>query len=394
LHQNLRSNLLGARKAPLQGQLVGLRLNLGPLRRAARALAGLREAVVAFVARIPTRVETKLLVAFLAMVALLVALGAVGLSVLGGAQRRTNDLIALQRKIAVYRQVQLDTTTQLYEVSSAMLLSDDRALAAALRKLNQFDYDLERLQFVTAEDVALSGQVRQTYDQFVAVVSQVVELYHAGRIAEARQIQLRQAGPLADRLERLTNQLVNRAEAEMLTSITAGRQSYAASQTVVVVFLCGSVILALALGYVISWSLIGPVTEVAARCEARAQATTGLGRPVLARPRTASPRPRTFRPCHRQQAAWLRHREDPDRRTRQQQPGENESHCHAAEDRPAGPVRVARSGSLQSSGLAGTKRRYARRLRLPEQDRPREAHQHSTVCAARGRVGDCDRATA
>ena len=70
-------------------------------------------------ARIPARVETKLLVAFLAMVALLVALGAVGLSVLGGAHRRTNDLIGLQRKIAVYRQVQQDTTTQLYEVSSA-----------------------------------------------------------------------------------------------------------------------------------------------------------------------------------------------------------------------------------------------------------------------------------
>jgi signal transduction histidine kinase len=265
LHQNIRSNLLGARKPPLQGQVVASRLNLGPVRRAARALVGPREAVVAFVARIPARVETKLLVAFLALVALLVALGAVGLSVLGGAHRRTNDLIGLQRKIAVYRQVQQDTTTQLYEMSLALLLSDDRALAAALRKLNQFAYDFERLQFVTAEDVALSGQVRQTYDQFVAIVSQVAEHYHAGRIAEAHQIQLRQAGPLADRLERLTNQLVNRAEADMLTSITTGQQSDATSQMAVIAFVCGSVILALVLGYVISWSLIGPVTEIAAR---------------------------------------------------------------------------------------------------------------------------------
>jgi signal transduction histidine kinase len=265
LRQNLRPNLLRARKAPLHGRAVASGLSRGTLGRATRALVGLRAAVVAFVARIPARVETKLLVAFLAMVALLVALGAVGVSVLGGAQRRTNDLIGLQRKIAVYRQVQQDTTTQLYEMSSAMLLSDDKALTVALRKLNQFDYDLERLQFVTAEDVALSGQVRQTYDQFVAIVNQVAELYRAGRIADARQIQLRQARPLADRLERLTDQLVNRAEAEMLTSITTGRQSYAASQTVVVAFVCGSVILALVLGYVISWSLIEPVTEIAAR---------------------------------------------------------------------------------------------------------------------------------
>ncbi len=265
MQQNLRSNLLGACKVALQGHRIDFRLRLAPFRRIARTLTGLRGTVVALVARIPARVETKLLVAFLGMVALLVALGAVGLSVLGAANQRTNDLIALQRKIAVYRQVQQDTTTQLYEVSSAMLLSDDKALATALRKLNQFDYDLERLQFVTAEDVALSSQVRRTYDQFVAVVGEVAEHYRAGRIADARQIQLRQAGPLADRLERLTNQLVNRAEAEMLTSITTGRRSYTSSQTAVIAFVCGSVILALVLGYVISWSLIEPVTQIAAR---------------------------------------------------------------------------------------------------------------------------------
>ena len=57
------------------------------------------------------------------MVALLVALGAVGLSVLSDAHRRTDDLIRLQRKIAAFRQVQHDTTTQLYGVTSALLLS-------------------------------------------------------------------------------------------------------------------------------------------------------------------------------------------------------------------------------------------------------------------------------
>ena len=72
--------------------------------------------------------ETKLLVAFLTMVALLIVLGAVGLGVLSDANRRTDELIGLQRKIAAYRQVQQDTTVQLYGVSSALLLSDDRAL--------------------------------------------------------------------------------------------------------------------------------------------------------------------------------------------------------------------------------------------------------------------------
>ena len=51
------------------------------------------------------------------------------------------------------------------------------------------------------------------------IVTRVAEQFRAGRIAEAREIQSAEAGPQADRLERLTNQLVNLAEAEMLAGI-------------------------------------------------------------------------------------------------------------------------------------------------------------------------------
>src|ERR1700759_4305497 len=136
---NLLSSLQRPREArPTMGTRIrrpdalvsGFRL----LRRAIDLLVSLRNLAIGFVARIPARVQTKLLVAFLAMVALLVALGVVGLRVLAEADHRTGDLIRLQRKIAAYRQVQRDTTEQLYEVASAMLAPNDRALAAALRQ--------------------------------------------------------------------------------------------------------------------------------------------------------------------------------------------------------------------------------------------------------------------
>ena len=238
---------------------------MGLLRGTGAVLGRLRRAAVGFVARIPARVETKLLVAFLALVVLLIVLGGVGLRVLSDANRRTEDLIRLQRKIAAYRQVQQDTTAQLYGVSSALLLANDRAFSAALRQLNQFGYDLERLQYIAKDEAALLGQVRQAYDRFVGVVTQVVDLIRTGHVAEAREMQLAKAGPLADRLERLTNQLVNRAEADMVAGIAASQQSYATSQTVVTGFVLGSVALALVLGYAISWSLIGPVTEIEMR---------------------------------------------------------------------------------------------------------------------------------
>jgi signal transduction histidine kinase len=191
--------------------------------------------------------------------------GAVGLYVLSGVNQRTEELIKLQRKIEAYRQVQHDTTSQLYSVSSALLASDDATLLSTLRQLNQFGYDVDRLQFVAKDEVELLGRFRQDYDQFVAIVTQVVEMLRANRAAEAREMQAAQAAPLADRLERLTNQLVNKAEADMVAGIEASKQAYESSQYVVIAFALGSIALALALGYVISWSMIGPVKEIEAR---------------------------------------------------------------------------------------------------------------------------------
>ena len=282
--------LLPSRK-PKTGRTAGARFrrpasaafSFGVLRAAAGVIAWLRRQVVRFVARIPTRVETKLLVAFLAIVALLIVPGVAGLGVLSEAHHRSEDLIRLHRKIIAYRQVEqarsarggvamedLDwrqwmpglTTKQLSAVSSALVLSHDQALFAALRQLNQLGYDLERLRFIAKDEADLLGQVLQVHGQFVGVVKQVVDLVRAGEPTEARALQLAQAGPLADRLERLMNQLVNRAEADMMASIAMSRQSFTTSQAVVVGLVVGSIALALVLGYAISWSLVDPVTTI------------------------------------------------------------------------------------------------------------------------------------
>jgi signal transduction histidine kinase/DNA-binding response OmpR family regulator len=225
-------------------------------------MISLNTLLVGPVARLPWRVQTKLLVAFLAIVVLLIALGAIGLYELSAVNQRTEELIKSERKIAAYRQVQHDTTSQLYSVSSALLVSDERTLDSALRQLNQFGYDLERLQFVAKDEIKLLGKVREEYDRFIAVVTRVVELIRGGRVDEAREAQLKEARPLANRLERLTNELVNKAEADVVAGIEASGEAYRTSQTIVVAFVVGAIGLALILGRTISWSLIGPLREI------------------------------------------------------------------------------------------------------------------------------------
>jgi signal transduction histidine kinase/HAMP domain-containing protein len=196
---------------------------------------------------------------------MLIALGAVGLQALNDTNQRAKDLVELQRKIAAYRQLQHDTTAQLYSVASALLVHDERTLDATLRQLNQFGYDLDRLQFVAKDEVELLGQVRKDYEQFIQVVSQSVELIRGGKIEAGNQLQITRASPLAERLERLMNQLVNRAEADMVASIEASETAYAHSRRIVIGFAVGSMVLALILGYTISWSVVGPVQQMDAR---------------------------------------------------------------------------------------------------------------------------------
>jgi CHASE3 domain sensor protein len=140
----------------------------------------IRKLLVDSVARVPARVQTKLLVAFLTIVGLLIVLGAVGLRVLSGVNEDTGQLIKLQRKIAAYRQVQHDTTNQLYNISTGLLLSDDRMLDSALRQLGQFGYDLDRMEFVAKDEAELLGRVRQEYDRFTGIVAHTVELVRSG----------------------------------------------------------------------------------------------------------------------------------------------------------------------------------------------------------------------
>jgi signal transduction histidine kinase/HAMP domain-containing protein len=104
--------------------------------------------------------------------------------------------------------------------------------------------------------------VRKDYDQFIKVVSHAVELIRSGKIAEGNQLQLTEANPLAERLERLMNQLVNRAEADMVASIEASDAAYTHSRRIVIGFALGSIALALLLGYAISGSVIGPVQQM------------------------------------------------------------------------------------------------------------------------------------
>ncbi len=214
------------------------------------------------VARAPATVYTKLLAAFLAIVVLLVMFGAVGLQLLSAMNRRSQDLTMLNRKSAAYRQLQHDTTGQLYTVTTALLTPNKDLLESALRQLHQFRYDLDRVQFVSEDELELFSRIREEHEQLIGLVTKAVELTQANHMSEALEIHRTQAVPLSDRLERRTNEMVNRAEAEMVARIDESNRAYLTSRWLVIGFVLASIGLAVLLGYAISGSLMGPVKQM------------------------------------------------------------------------------------------------------------------------------------
>lgn len=225
--------------------------------RASGGRASVKGALFGFASRPSLR--TKLLMAFLVIEALLVSVGLIGLLSLREADQRANQVVALQHKIEAYRQMQHATLRQLYVVSTALAFPNETTLAVALRQINQFGYDLDRVSFVAKDEVALLNQLREEYGRFIAVVSHIVDLIRNRQTTEAKQSELLELSPLADKLERLTNQLVNRAEADMVAGIDASQKTYARSQLLVGAVALTSFILTLVLGHAISRSVIDPV---------------------------------------------------------------------------------------------------------------------------------------
>ena len=218
-----------------------------------------------WVARRRASIHTKLLWAFLMIVALMLASGIAGLRALSEVNRRAEDMAQLQRKIAAYRQLNHDTVAQLYSVASSLLKPEPKALDATLRQLNQFGYDLDRLQFVAQDEKEIFVRLRQDYEEFIEIVTQVIQLVRSGRPNEGRDLQLSKTPPHTERLERLTNELVNKAESDMVISIEASREAYATSRRAVIIFIVASIVLALLLGYGISSSIVRPVQQMEAR---------------------------------------------------------------------------------------------------------------------------------
>ncbi len=248
-----------------------------------RTSRGAENPLVRAVGRLPARVRTKLLVALVGIVALFVVVGALGLRVLGQSNARVERLGALQQRAAAYRGLQTGS-------AQIRLLLGLRAGGSALskytgsapsapRSLSSFDHTIgqtltqlgqaagvRELGFAPpADDEDVLKQIRRDQRQFSDVMTRIIAADEAGNRSHAERLARLTGEPLANDLQRLTTSLASTTQAQTNALIARNRSSYTTSRNLFVGVGVGSIALALFLGFVLSWSLSGPIQRMEAR---------------------------------------------------------------------------------------------------------------------------------
>jgi signal transduction histidine kinase len=229
------------------------------------------------VARAPVRLRSKLLAGFGVIVLLLIAVGVLGLEVLGESTRRTRALERLQRKTTAYRGLQNDNLLLRQAVAAeggsdieilhggaptASTPPSSENAAATLSRLRD-SYDFRRLGFVPTDDErSRLREIEATYGQLVSMIGEATALDASGRAAEAQRLVLHKALPMVERLETIIDGLANAAEADIVALVKANRDAFGRSQRIVLATAAGGIVLALLLGFGLASSLIGPVQRM------------------------------------------------------------------------------------------------------------------------------------
>ena len=236
------------------------------------------------VGRIPARVQTKLLAAFVVIVALLVVLVLLSLRVLGESNGRIESLGQLQQRATKYQELQTDAT-QLRLLLTLRTGSDVRVMIGAdpsgapkgdvllaidqttsVSTVSRLGTDIGQLGFTPpGGEQKVLAQIRQDYTQFAEVMNQITAFDQANNPQKGLDLQRTKAEPLAEDMSQLTQGLATTTEQLTTSTILQSANAFADSQRLFVAVAAASILLALLLGYVISSSLVRPIRAMEAR---------------------------------------------------------------------------------------------------------------------------------
>jgi signal transduction histidine kinase len=243
--------------------------------------------LVRAVGRLPAKVHTKLLVAFLGTAFVVVAVGLLGLRVLGQSNYRVERLGALQNRALAYGKLQGDASYvrlllaenvggDFHRVNNPDIPPPS---SRGVKEVDQATLDLlvqvgpataaDRLGFVPpAQEQGILRQIRLKSRRLSGVMREIVESDDRGTPVDDQDLLRNRADQLGIDLNQLATELTNYTTAKIDALIVQNARAYASSRNLFIGVAVAAIVLALLLGFVLSWSLIGPIRRIDSRLAA------------------------------------------------------------------------------------------------------------------------------
>ena len=220
--------------------------------------------VVDAVARVKAGVHRKLLFGFLIGALLLVAMGLLSLLVIRQMNDRMIELDDAQVKAGRAQEMLYAVTAQSHYRAMALLLPDDAATynGQVEEAKVTFAQLLDELHRAEPANTAFYEDVRTVNEDYRRSGQKVLALIEQGRTDEAAGVHLNEEHPTSHQLEKSMRTLIATANEDMAGAQTDFRSARDLFTGMVIAFSAASVIVALMLGFVLSWAFILPVRKM------------------------------------------------------------------------------------------------------------------------------------
>jgi signal transduction histidine kinase len=218
--------------------------------------------VVRAVARMQSSVHFKLLAAFMLVALLVTVMGAISLEIMSRMSDQSEAMHHAHQRVTSARQAQHALAMQMNYTAMALILRDEATIGSILKENNRLNTMLAQIEDAApAEEREIIQRIRGAQGDVMATVADVANLVRDGKVDQAMQLQLRSGYPLFQQVEGLVEQVVRLEEANMARQREATARANRHAFYLMGGLVIASLLLALLLGFVTSWSFILPVRQ-------------------------------------------------------------------------------------------------------------------------------------
>jgi class 3 adenylate cyclase/CHASE3 domain sensor protein len=230
--------------------------DLGPL-------PGFMRPFVDRVAKVRATVHAKLLAGFLLIALLLLSMGVLSIVVLDRIDGQVDTLTALAEQTNQAREMIYEVTAQSHYRAMALLTGEPVWTEKIYEAKREFAANLADIRTdAIPPRPGLFSRLAATNQTYRASSDEVTRLYNDGRVQQALQVHIHQEHPISHQLETPLSAFIAASQQRVGAEIESFADHRRFLTIAVASFSGVSLLVALALGAVLSWSLIRPVRRV------------------------------------------------------------------------------------------------------------------------------------